>query len=447
MKRYIRTFRFKLILHILMIALNLILTTGLILQFKNPWILSFLIFVFPFQVYYLVRLMETSNRSLVRFLEAIQYADFNQSFSDRKLGKSFEELQKAFTNVTEAFKKQRAEREKSYRYMSTIVQYINNGLISYDKNGTVDFINRAAKKILKLHHLKNIDQIRNVNPALFRIMTSIRHGERIIRKISVDDDAKQMALSGFEFKIGDKELTLLSIQDIHSVLEDKELDAWQKLIRVLTHEIMNSLTPISSLSATTHDLMQQDHSEQLQDSEHLQDIKEALETIHNRSKGLIDFVSAYRNLALIPNPIIKIIPVKEVISRTLKILSNKIQENRIDVAWKVDPESLEISADISLIEQVMINLVINSIQALTEEESPKIRINSYLNDNGQVIIQIKDNGIGINENNKGKIFVPFFSTKKSSGIGLSLCKQIMKLHKGQISAATTETETVFTLSF
>jgi len=448
MMNYFKTFKIKALLKIILICINIFLNIYLYFQYKNLTLAVGFFILLIYQIINLLRFMDITNRDFKRFLEAIEYSDFTQSFSDKKLGKSFLELNSAFNKVVGKFKQNKTEKEKSFRYMQTIVQYINNGLISYDQQGNIDFINRAGKKILNLSFLKNISSLKNSHPDIYKLIRDIRHGDKIVKKVNINDNYKHMAFSVFEFRIGEKNLTLLSIQDIHNVLEDKELQAWQKLIRVLTHEIMNSLTPISSLSSTTFDLMKQiDNIEASKSKDDIQDIKDALNTIHTRSKRLIDFVSAYRNLAIIPKPVLKILPVKELISKTLIILQNSIKENDIEIIQNVDPESLEISADCSLIEQVLINLVINSIHALKEVESPIIIINSFLSDNGKIKIQVIDNGIGISNQNKSKIFIPFYSTKKSSGIGLSLCKQIMKLHKGQIHVTTIDGLTIFTLSF
>ncbi len=417
------------------------------LQYKNLILNVGFFILLSYQIIKLFRLMDITNRDFQRFLEAIEYSDFTQSFSDKKMGKSFLELNSAFNHVVEKFKKNRTEKEKSLRYMQTIVQYINSGLISYNRQGNVDFINRAGKKILNLSFLKNINNLKDSHSDIYDLIKNIGHGEKIVKKVKINNDFKQMAFSSFEFRIGEKNLTLLSIQDIHNVLEDKEFEAWQKLIRVLTHEIMNSLTPISSLSSTTYDLMKNLDMENCKSDSNMQDIKDALNTIHLRSKGLIDFVNAYRNLTIIPKPELKILSVKELVSNTFIILQNKIKENNIEISYNIDPESLEISADSSQIEQILINLVINSIHALKETKNPEIEINSYLSDSGKIVIQVIDNGSGISDQNKSKIFIPFYSTKKSSGIGLSFCKQIMKLHKGQINVVTVDGQTIFTLSF
>ncbi|MEN8155168.1 MAG: ATP-binding protein [Acidobacteriota bacterium] len=430
-----------------MICINIYINIYLHFQYRNILLAAGLFIILVYQIVILLRLMDITNRDFKRFLEAIEYSDFTQSFTDKKMGKSFLELNSAFNKVVEKFKHNKSEKEKSFRYMQTIVRYINNGLICYDQQGNVDFINRAGKKILNLGFLKNTDSLKISHPDIYELIMEIKQGDKIVKKVGINDDQKQMAFSVFEFRIGERNLTLLSIQDIHSVLEDKELEAWQKLIRVLTHEIMNSLTPISSLSSTTFDLMKQLDIETTGSKDNIQDIRDSLNTIHTRSEGLIDFVNAYRNLTIIPKPVLKILSVKDLISNTLIILKNNIKENGIEIIQNIDPESLEISADSSLIEQVLINLVINAVHALKEAESPIIIVNSFLSDSGRVIIQVIDNGTGISDQNKSKIFIPFYSTKKSSGIGLSLCKQIMKLHKGQISVTSIDGLTTFTLSF
>jgi len=447
MKRYFKNFKIRVFIHVLLICINIFLGVLLYFSYKNFFIVGICLISLLLLVYHHVKYMDQTNRNFKRFLEAINYSDFSQSFTDKNLGKSFSELSQAFTQVVEKFQKARAEKEKSYRYLNTIVQYINNGLISFDQEGNVDFINRSAKKILKIRFLRNIQSLKTKNPTLYQLMKNIRHGEKIVKNISIDNDAKQMAISGFEFKVGNKNLKLLSIQDIHNLLEDKELEAWQKLIRVLTHEIMNSLTPISSLSSTTFNLIKEIEVKDDHLKEKLLDIKDAVNTIYKRSEGLMDFVKAYRSLTLIPKPEFQLFPVSSLFSRVYKILEPKLQKQGILFERIIDPKSLEISADPSLIEQVLINLIINSVQALKETKKPIIKINSFLSDSGKVVIQVDDNGSGISDQNRGKIFVPFYSTKKSSGIGLNFCKQIMKLHNGQIKVSTSEDITSFSLHF
>lgn len=447
MKAFFRRFRTRVILHILLICATITAAAIVAFQLRRPWFIPPLLGLLSLQVSRLLRLMDQTNRNFVRFLEAINYSDFSQSFTDRNLGRSFSELSRAFTQVVEKFQQARADKEKSYRYLHSIVQYMPNGLVSFDGAGNIDFINRTAKKMLRLRHLHSIHALETKNPSLYRLMQQIRHGEKVLHELHLGTETRQTAISGFEFKVGEKNIKLISIQDVQNLLEDKELEAWQKLIRVLTHEIMNSLTPISSLSSTARDLMAMTSPTKPGLDEKLEEISGALDTIHQRSRGLTDFVKAYRSLTLIPKPRYDILSVRDLFERVHGIMAQKLQGGGIACQRRIDPATLEISADASLMEQVLINLVLNSIHALEAIEAPWVRLKCYLEDNGRVVLEISDNGAGIDPGNRGKIFVPFYSTKRSSGIGLSFCRQVMKLHNGQIKLTSPADPTTFALYF
>ena len=447
MNKFFKSFRIRVLIQILLIGMNISATALLVFSLHRPWLTLPLLALLILQVIQMIRFMDQTNRNFVRFLEAINYSDFSQSFTNHKLGRSFTELSTAFTQVVEKFQQTRAKKEKSYRYLHSIVQYINNGLISFDQQGNVDFINRTAKKMLGLHHLKSIESLETRIPSLFQLMNRIRHGEKVLHDLHIGSEVRQTSISGFEFKVGDKNLKLISIQDVQNLLEDKELEAWQKLIRVLTHEIMNSLTPISSLSSTTRDLMKEITVADQALESRLDDISSALDTIHQRSRGLMDFVKAYRSLTLIPKPSLAILPVGDLFDRVHKILAVRLQDCGITFERRVAPRTLEISADASLMEQVLINLILNSIHSLEQIQDPRILLESSLEDSGRVVLQVSDNGAGIPPGNRGKVFVPFYSTKRSSGIGLSFCRQVMKLHNGQIKLVAPRNPTSFALYF
>jgi signal transduction histidine kinase len=246
----------------------------------------------------------------------------------------------------------------------------------------------------------------------------------------------------------------VSLQNIQSELQEKEMEAWQTLIRVLTHEIMNSMTPITSMAATVIDLLNtiKEKNGGNIDAETIIDIADALKTIHKRSLGLTDFVEAYRNLTLIPKPKFKIFPIHDLFGRIEKLMENKLTKKGIDFYWAVEPQSLELTADPGLIEQVLINLVLNAADAFTglkNSNSPRVQLTASLAENGKIIIRVTDNGPGIVKEALSKVFIPFYSTKKKgSGIGLSLSRQIMKLHKGSITVQSEpDVETIFTLKF
>jgi len=239
---------------------------------------------------------------------------------------------------------------------------------------------------------------------------------------------------------------------VQEQLEEKEMEAWQNLIRVLTHEIMNSVTPIASLASTVNDLLTESPNQEKPieriDTEIISDVRGALQTIEKRSHGLLNFVDAYRNLTRIPRPNLQIVSLSEFFSRLKKLMHSQITEGSIDLQVHIEPDNLQLAADPELIEQVLINLLLNAIEAVAKQPNPVIKIFAKLDDKGRITIQVIDNGTGISEEIAEKIFIPFFTTKKKgSGIGLSLSRQIMRMHRGSLGVLSKKGETVFTLKF
>jgi nitrogen fixation/metabolism regulation signal transduction histidine kinase len=406
--------------------------------------------VIVYQIYALITYTEKTNKELSRFLNAIEYSDFSQTFSKGSPGSSFKELSEAFNNVIEKFQKSRGETEEHVRYLETVVQHVGVGLIAYDQNGSIQFINNAAKRLLNVPNVPNIVGLNKVGKEFVITLFNIKAGDKITLKLTDEDDIIQLVMNATEFKLRDKKFTLVSLQNIQSELEEKETEAWQQLIRVLTHEIMNSITPISSLASTVNQILASDKEQgKFLDEETMEDVNTAMSTIQRRSEGLIHFVDTYRSLTKIPNPNFEIFQVMQLFRRVKKLMEKELKENNIELAMSVKPESLELTADPELIEQVIINLIINAKHALEGRPNPRISITSYLDEKGKVVIKVSDNGPGIPKETMEKIFIPFFTTKKNgSGIGLSLAKQIMRLHRGAIRVASTpDVETSFTLRF
>lgn len=400
--------------------------------------------VIIYQVYSLVRYVERTNINLTRFLQSIKYADFSQSFTLQGFGTSFNELNAAFTDVMEEFRKARSAKEEHYRYLQTIVQHVGIGLITFQPNGEVQLINTAAKRLLKVNQLKNIRSLESLSKTLVDALFLMKPGDKSLVRIEVGGEALQLAIYATEFKLLDQKYTLVSLQNIHYELEEKEMEAWQNLIRVLTHEIMNSITPISSLASTANDLLGN-----TVDLEAIDDVRGAVQTIQKRSHGLLHFVESYRKLTRIPKPDFQIFSIAELFKRIEQLMGMQLAEKQIDFNIMVEPETLELTADPELIEQVLINLLMNAIQAVENETAKRISIQGLLDDRGRTIIQVVDNGPGIIKQVQEKIFIPFFTTKKNgTGIGLSLSRQIMRLHRGAISVRSKPyAETVFTLLF
>jgi len=447
-------FRFNCVFRTLLIGANIFLFLYLISN-TSLYITTFLAAAGVIaQLIMMIRYIERTNRDLARFLESIKYSDFSFDFSSGQADPSFRELSAAFRHVINEFRQIRAEKEEQYRYLQTVVKHIGLGLIAFDQYGEIDIINNAARQLLGITNFKNIKALSAYFPALVETLTNLKPGDKSLVKIVKDGEPLTIMTYATEFKQRDRSIKLVSMQNIESELAEQEMESWQKLIRVLTHEIMNSVTPIASLASTVSQLIA--NSSQVENVNHVElnaeaakDIHQAAATIEKRSHGLLNFIDAYRNLTRIPAPKFQIFMVSELFDRVSQLMRNQLAENHISLNIEINPSSLELTADKELIEQVLINLILNAIQALKNIHDARIDLKSYLDDNGRSSIIVSDNGIGIDEQMKEKIFLPFFTTKKEgAGIGLSLSRQIMRLHKGNIIVQTDpEQPTTFILRF
>ena len=444
-----KRFRVVLITRVLVLSATMFLLFYLVTQ-TNYVAAAFLVGVLIlYQTVSLIQYVEKTNRDLTRFLDAIKYSDFSQTFVLSGLGSSFSELKEAFNAVIQKFQDARSEKEEHFRYLQTVVQHVGIGLLAYDREGQVSLINTAARKLLDVPYLRNIEALRSFDERFVDLLMELGAGQRELLKVWRNEKELQIMIYATEFRMQQTLYTLVSLQNIGSELEEKEMEAWQKLIRVLTHEIMNSITPISSLAATTGEMVDDVLNSESEAEDSLDDIRSALSTIHNRSQGLLTFVDAYRNLTRIPKPTFRIFSVGQLFDELCLLMQQKVRDNRITLISSVEPESLELTADRDLVEQVMINLLLNAIEAVSKGVGSRVELVSRLDEKGRVLIQVTDDGPGMSEEVREKIFIPFFTTRKSgSGIGLSLAKQIMRLHNGTIAVnSTVGVQTVFTLRF
>jgi two-component system nitrogen regulation sensor histidine kinase NtrY len=447
-----KNFRANIIVRILLLSasISLFFYTLQVAMNVTPILMVVLVIL---QVFSLIRYVDRTNRDLTSFLESIRFSEFTRSFQIEGMGSSFDELNRAFNDVINDFQKVRSEKEEHFHYLQSIVQNIDVSIIAYRKDGTVEMINKAAKKLFQIHSLKNVNGLEQLSQDLVNTLIHISPGENTLVKVQDQDDILQLAIYATEFKVKDKLIILATINNIQNVLEEQETEAWQKLIRVLTHEIMNSITPIASLSSTLEIMLKGitdggNIREDL-DIDAVMEIQQALQTINKRSTGLLHFVNTYRNLTRIPKPNFKIFPVKDLFKNLYLLMEEEITENKVNFVTNIDPENIEVSADEQLVEQVIINLIRNSMHALDGRKEPTIELKTYYNKRGRVTIQVADNGTGILPEVLDKIFIPFFTTKQSgSGIGLSLSRQILRLHNGTITAhSVPDKETIFTLTF
>jgi len=404
-----------------------------------------------FQIYALFRYVEKTNRDLARFFQSIRYEDFSQSFRDDGRGAAFRELRTIMAALMDTLRRTRSEKEEHAQYLQTVVQHVGIGLLVLQPGGEVELINAAAKLLLRVSSLKTIEALRARSPELVETILRLPAREKAFVKIEDDKESLTLALHAAEFRLRGRDFKLVSIHNIQRELEEKEMEAWQKLIRVITHEIMNSVTPISTLASTIGDLILAESPDTGDAAlmEGRKDIQEAARAIEKRSRGLLHFMEAFRSLTLLPKPAIQIFALRDLFDRVGRLMQAHMAGRNVRFSIEIEPETLGLDADTELVEQVLINLLLNALQALEGREGAVIGLRAFLNDRGRVQIQVKDNGPGIPAENLEKIFIPFFSTKATgSGIGLSLSRQIMRLHHGAIHVHSEQDGwTVFTLSF
>lgn len=448
-----KKFRLQVIIRIIFIVITVLAIFLLHRQTAyavSTIILSSLLII---QTVSLIRYVEQTNRKLTRFFESIRHADFTTAFSDNELGKSFEGLNTEFNQVIDAFNKNKTEKEEHFNYLLTVIQHVSIGIIVFKKNGDVDVYNNAVKRLLRVKHLRKIEHLSEVSPELPDVLRNAKPGDKSLVKLFVEDELLQLSVHSTAFRMRGEEHILVSFQDIHPELEQKEIESWQKLIRVLTHEIMNSITPISSLASTVNGILEDysDKTMSLNDDEKegFENIVHAIATIENRSKGLLNFVELYRNLTRIPKPNFRHFSVEGFFKRAMELMNPKFDSLNIRCKIRIYPRDLKLLADPDLVDQVVINLILNAIDAVKEVEYPQITIVASVNLNNRTMIEIADNGKGIKQDILDKIFMPFFTSKKTgSGIGLSLSRQIMQMHKGSISVRSKPGEgTTFTMIF
>ncbi|MEX0980916.1 MAG: ATP-binding protein [Bacteroidales bacterium] len=447
-----KQFRINVILRVLVLTATCLL---LFIALNSRFIFTpvLLIGAMVYQVWALFRFVDRTNRELTGFLDSIRYSEFTRSFAIKEAGSSFEALSEAFNNVMQDFQRIRSEKEEYLHYLQSIVQNVDVSILAYQRNGKVEMINPAAKRLFQVNSLREISRLAQLSQELCDVLLKIEPGENRLVKVQDDDDILQLAIQCTEFKIKEKSILLATVKNIQNVLEGQETEAWQKLIRVLTHEIMNSIAPISSLSSTI-DLMIKGYDANSEgaaklDHEAVDEIQQALQTINKRSTGLMNFVETYRSLTKIPKPNFDMVEMSSLLENVVTLMKKEMDDLHIQLDYTMEPDSIMLQIDEQMISQVLINLVKNAVQALENKEDGIIAIRGYYNKRGRPTIKIIDNGPGILPDVLDKIFIPFFTTKKNgSGIGLSLSRQILRLHGGTITAQSVpEKETTFSLTF
>ena len=386
----------------------------------------------------LARYLTRGQQALLDFTLALKYRDFSRQYPEQPASASLRRLHAAFNQVNATFRELRAEKEAQFQYLQTILALLDTGIVSYDAAGTVAWVNEAFKDTLQLPYLKNIQALQLRQPVLYEAIRRAVPGQPAVVKLTVGSHAVQLLLSATQFKIQGEAFTLLAFKNVSQALADTETAAWQQLLRVMTHEIMNSVTPIASLADSLGRHMR---AAQQQDSaaELLDDVSTGIRIIQQRSEGLLRFAQVYRNFSTLAPPQRTTLYVQELLQTTRQLLAEQLTTQGIEVVISVRPVHLTLQADGHLLEQVLINLLLNATQAVDQTPDPRISLLAWLDGQERVVIEVKDNGSGIPADLLDSIFVPFFTTRPSgSGIGLSLAKQIMQLHQGSIQVQSVE---------
>jgi len=359
-------------------------------------------------------------------------------------------LRKGFNEINTTFKVISKEKETQYQYLQKILELVDTGILSYEEQaGDVVWMNESLKKMMQLPYLKTIHSLERRDRELYKEVLTLKPGISKIASAHFEKTSFKILLSATAFQTEGKVYKLVAFQNVNEALDETESKAWQKLLSVMTHEIMNSVAPISSLADTLKHRLQQSVTSLNDDSGSLDDLELGIDTIKRRSEGLLKFAETYRNLNKITTLNLKKVYVRELFGNLLQLMQPTLEQKDIELETILKDTDLQLEVDVNLIEQVLINLVVNAIEAIKDSPAPKIVLSAYVASNFRSIIKIADNGNGMPPELLDKIFVPFFSTKKNgSGIGLSLCKQIMMLHRGNVQVQSVEGEgTAFLLQF
>ncbi|PKQ60989.1 hypothetical protein BZG01_20140 [Labilibaculum manganireducens] len=403
------------------------------------------------QIVYLIWYINKTNRDLSRFFTAFQYQDSTLVFNEHKKDKAFQNLHQSFNSIINAFGKVKIEKEKDFIFFQNTVELVGIGLLAFDHKGNVRLCNKAFKELFLVEEFQNISELGCIDREFPDFLFRVKTGTQKLRKYLVKNRILKLAVKAVDFRLEDDCIKLIAFQDIKNAIDQGEMDAMHKLIRVFTHEIMNSVSPISMLSGSLIDLYEKNGDQtckELLSEGAISNTLMGLKTIRKRSKGLIAFVDEYKNLTQLPKPHFELLSVEKLFSHIDALFKEEFKSENIEFMYHLHDSEQELIADEKLISQVLINLIRNSIEALKSTESKSISISTGQGNPVNFII-VRDNGMGIPDDVIDTIFTPFFTTKeKGSGIGLNLSRQIMRLHGGTISARSKPDRlTEFSLQF
>lgn len=381
-----------------------------------------------------------AQREVEQFVESIHYRDFSRYFDVKEAPVELQSLRQGFNEINSTFKLISRERETQFVYLQKILELVNTGILSYEHStGEIGWMNESIKNMLGVPYLKSIGSLERRDPNLYQEVLNLRPGENRIVSLTRDKNVFKTLIAATAFQTDGRIYKLVAFQDVNEALDETEAKAWQKLLSVMTHEIMNSVAPISSLAETM--LYRLQESARLLEGQPgaLEDLELGIGTIRRRSEGLLKFAETYRNLNKITTLNLKRVLARDLFETLHQLMEPTLDQKKIEMDILLIDTEIALDADSSLLEQVLINLVVNAIEAVKDRPEPLITLSAYAGPNGRAIIKVSDNGMGMSPEVMDNIFIPFFSTKKTgSGIGLSLCKQIMLLHRGNVQVQSVE---------
>ena len=427
------------------------LSTGYLTAFhQNPWYLLLLLPI-PVAAISVINSFNQSNLQIACFFDAIRNEDSSLKFPTSIRSKSLRNLYQSLNSLNHRINEIKMQNEYLEKYYQTFIQHAATGLMAVNDKNEVEIMNDKAFEYAGIPSFTPLHLIPSRNPGLFNILQVIQPGEAYSYKRFTSESQINLLIRSKEIRFGGKVSKLISMQDIRHELDEKELDSWQKLIRVLTHEIVNSIAPIVSLTGTLRKFFIEDgklvHPDQI-DEETIDNVVQGLDTIEERGKGLVNFVDSYRKLTRIPNPVFEIFGISEWLEHIRLLLQEQMENRQIQLELRIDNKVRDLTGDKKLLTQVIINILNNAMEALEEIlGNRKIRVSVELSRQSRTLIRISNNGPLIPEETVEKIFIPFFTTKEQgSGIGLSLSRQILRLHRGNIYVDSTENVTSFLIT-
>lgn len=432
-------YEWRLVLRVILLLITLTVTSALVVNGKYVFLVITVSLVI-YQVVDLIRFQKKAQDEVSQFVESIHYRDFSRHFDVRKAPNELKPLRKGFNEINTTFKLISRERETQYQYLQKILELVDTGILSYEQEtGETGWLNESFKRLVGVPYLKTIHSLQKREEVLYDEIIKIKPGDAKIITISRNQQLVKILVTASLLRSEDKIYKLVAFQNVSEALDETESKAWQKLLNVMTHEIMNSVAPISSLADTLKNRLQSPEIANSPVSSQLEDLELGIDTIKRRSEGLLKFTESYRSLNKITKLDLTKILVRNLFETLNSLMRPTLEKKHIELEIILRDPTLYIEADINLIEQVMINLMVNAVEAVKDRDEPRLTLSAEVQANNKTLVKVIDNGLGMPPELLDKIFIPFFSTRKSgSGIGLSLCKQIMLLHKGNIQVQSSE---------